>query len=113
MFLHDTWPRISWDSGAILTATFCVGLVAVLGHSFLEWLCRGIAAARGKTFLWPWKWTACGLVGIGLSFLVGMTIAGAAHQIGWIAESEETPFQDKYRVLALERYQARLVCQTI
>src|SRR5580765_7346559 len=86
-FLSDTWPRISWNAGAIWTTCLCVGLVLLLGHWFLVWLCRSVASTRGKPFSWPWKWTWCGLVGIALCFLVGMAIAGAVHQLGWIAES--------------------------
>ncbi len=96
-FLADVWPRISWNWGAIWTAFLCLGLALLLSHWFLDWLCRGIASARGKTFSWPWKWTVCGSVGIGLCFLVGMAVAGAVHQIGWIAGSEEPLFQDRYR----------------
>src|SRR5438445_13431226 len=43
-FLGDTWPRISWNWGAIWTAILCVGLVLSLGHRFLDGLCRSIAS---------------------------------------------------------------------
>jgi len=111
-FAADTWPRISWNWSAIWTGILCVGVVLLLGHWFLNGLCRSIASAQGKTFSWPWKWTWCGLTGVGLCFLVGMAVAGAAHQIGWIAESEETLFEDKYRVLH-ERSRVRHVCYVI
>jgi len=108
-FLSDTWPRISWNWSAVLTGLLCIGLVLLLAHLFLAWLCRSIASNRGKTFSWPWKWTWCGLIGVGLCFLVGMAVAGAAHQIGWIAENEEPLFEDKF----LERFRGQIACRTI
>jgi hypothetical protein len=99
-FLRDTVPRISWDWGAIAAGTLFTGLLLILGHSFLSWLGRGIASARGTTFRWPWKWTWCGLGGIALCLLVGMAVAGAAHQIGWIAGRQESLFESRPLKLA-------------
>ena len=94
-FLADTLPRISWDWGAIGAGVLCTGLIFFLGHRFLSWLSRYIATARGTAFSWPWRWTWCGLIGIALFFLVGMAVAGVAHQIGWIANSEAPLFEDR------------------
>jgi len=38
---------------------------------------------------WKWRWTLCGIAAIGVLFLVGLSIGGAIHQIGWIATSDE------------------------
>jgi len=98
-FLTETLPRISWKGNAIWIAILCVGIVGGLSHWFLNWLSSSIASSRSKTFSWPWKWTMSCLVAVGLCFLVGMAAAGAAHQIGWIAEADEPLFEDKFRKL--------------
>jgi hypothetical protein len=99
-FIRDIWPRISWNWGSILTGILCSALILFLGHSLLAWLSHGIAAARGKPFRWPMKWTVCGLGAIALCFLIGMAVAGAAHQIGWIAESDEPLYEERPRAIA-------------
>jgi hypothetical protein len=96
-FLSHIIPRISWDGGAIAAGILFTGLLLLLGHGFLSWLSQSIAIARGTTFCWPWKWTWCGLMAIGLCFLVGMAVTGAAHQIGWIASSKESLFESRSR----------------
>jgi hypothetical protein len=101
-FIRDVWPRISWDFGSILTVILCSALILFLGHWFLDWLSRGIASAKGKTFRWPMKWTACAFGAIALCFLIGMAVAGAAHQIGWIAENDEPLYEQRPR--AIEHY---------
>src|SRR5689334_12963767 len=95
-FIRDVWPRISWNPGSIFTGILCSALIFGLGHWFLDWLSRGIASARGKSLRWPMKWTACGLGAIALCFLIGMAVAGAAHQIGWIAQSEESLYVNSF-----------------
>jgi len=95
--LRDTLPRISWNWGAIVSGIGLIVLILVLGHWFLSWLGKSIASTRAVNFSWPLKWTCCGLAAIGLSFLVGMAVAGAAHQIGWIMSSDESLFHDRFR----------------
>lgn len=95
-FLARVVPRISWDPGAIATGVLFLGLFAFIGHSFVAWLVRSVATARKVSFQWRWKWTAAAMVLIALCFLVGMAVAGAAHQLGWIMESNESLFQDRY-----------------
>jgi len=56
-----------------------------------------ITSARGKSFRWPMKWTACGLGSIALCFLIGMAVAGAAHQIAWIAQNEESLYENSFK----------------
>ena len=99
-FIHDVWPKITWQWGSIFTGISCAFLILFLGHQFLNWLSRSIATARGKDFRWPWKWTACGLGAITLCFLIGMAIAGAAHQIGWIAQTEESLYESDFQKFA-------------
>jgi hypothetical protein len=96
-FIRDVWPRISWNWGSIFSGILCSAIIFGLGHWFLDWLSRGIATAKGKSFRWPWRWTACGLGAIALCFLIGMAVAGAAHQIGWIAQSDEPLYEQMPR----------------
>jgi len=96
-FIRDVWPRISWNWGSIFTGILCSALIFGLGHWFLDWLSRAIASARGKSFRRPWKWTAAALFAIALCFLIGMAVAGTAHQIGWIAQSDEPLYEETPR----------------
>jgi len=96
-FLAATLPRVSWDWGTLSLGVLCAGLILWLGHRFFGWLSQHIATARGKNFSWPWRWTWCGFVGVILFFLVGMAVAGAAHQIGWIVSNKECLFEEQPR----------------
>jgi hypothetical protein len=77
-----------------------IALILVMGHYFLGWLSKSIAAARCISFVWPWKWTICGVGAVSLCFLVGMAVAGTVHQIGWIMTSNERLFEDRFKYRA-------------
>jgi hypothetical protein len=95
-FILRVVPKISWDWGAVTTGIFFTSLLGIAGHYFLAWLTRGIAATRGVSFQWQRKWTFSGLLLLAFCFVVGMSVAGAAHQMGWILTSEESLFVDRY-----------------
>jgi hypothetical protein len=105
-FLKRTAPDVSWNWDLIGMAVFCSAVIIVLGHRFASWVTTSIAAKRGLDWRWPWKWTCCGLAMVGLSFLVGMSVGGAAHQIGWLAGSQESWFERKPRFM-YDRIQMR------
>lgn len=88
-FLKRTIPQISWSWDLAGMAILSSAIILVLAHQFFGWITDNIAKSRGQNYKWLWKWTWCGLVTIALLFLVGMSLGGAAHQIGWIAGSKE------------------------
>lgn len=94
-FLSRTLPNISWNWELIGMGLFCTAVVLLLAHRFLAWVTRSIASARNSSWRWPWKWTWCGFASIVLLFLVGMSIGGVAHQIGWVLSSTERWFEPK------------------
>ena len=94
-FVSRTLPRISWNSDLIAMAVLCCVVILGLAHGFLHWITKSIASARGKNWTWPWKWTWCGLLGIFLLFLIGMSVGGAVHQVGWMASTQESWFEAK------------------
>jgi hypothetical protein len=96
-FLQRTVPSISWNWDLIGMAALCVVLIALMGHRFASWMVAGVANRSGKGWRWRWRWTWGGLAGLGLMFLVGMSVGGAAHQIGWMAGSQEPWFERKPR----------------
>jgi hypothetical protein len=98
-FLQRTVPSITWNWDLVGMAALCVVLIALLGHRFASWIVTSIANKSGKNWGWPWRWTWCGLTVLGLMFLVGMSVGGAAHQIGWIAGSQEAWFERKPRFM--------------
>ena len=111
-FLIDTMPRVSWNWGAImfaigcrflaaslLAALFAIGcsaFVLFVGHHFATWLSRGFTSARGISFVWPLRWTLCCFAIMGIGFLVAMSVAGVAHQVGWIVGSNDSLFEDRF-----------------
>jgi hypothetical protein len=105
-FLKRTGPEIAWNWDLAVMAVLCAGMIALLGQTLASWVTKHIAAKHDTMRQWPWRWTWCGLIGLGLLFLVGMSVGGAAHQIGWIAGSEEPWFERKPRYLE-ERMQMR------
>jgi hypothetical protein len=94
-FLGRVLPKVSWDWGAIVTAVVFAALIGILAHYFLAWLRRAIAVARGASLRWQRKWTVCGLLLCAFCLLVGMSVAGAAHQLGWMFNSNESLFEDR------------------
>lgn len=94
-FLNRTVTQISWNWDIVGMATVCVALIVLMGHYFASWLTGHIASKRESDWRWPWKWTCCGLVAVGLAFLVGMAVGGAAHQIGWLSSQSESWYERK------------------
>jgi hypothetical protein len=110
-FLERTLPKISWNWDIAGMGLVCVALILFLAHRFLDWLTGNIANRRGKSWRWPWKWTWCGLSAVMIFFLVGMSVGGMVHQIGWIVSSPEPWFEIKggsYK----ERYEMRMIGMT-
>lgn len=88
-FLARTLPRISLNLDLVFMALLSAGGVLLLTHWLLKWLTGQIAAAGGQDWHWPWRWTWCGASAVAVAFLVGMSVGGIAHQIGWIVSSPE------------------------
>lgn len=97
-FISRVIPRITWDWAAITTGIVFACLLGISAHFFLVWLTRGIALARAASFQWQCKWTLSGLLLLVFCLLVGMSVAGAAHQLGWILASRESLFEDRYAI---------------
>lgn len=97
-FLSRVLPKVSWDWGAIVTAVVFTALTGILAHYFLAWLTRAIAVARGTSLRWQRKWTLCGLFLCAFCLLVGMSVAGAVHQLGWMFSSNESLFENRYAI---------------
>ncbi len=98
-FLNRTVPQITWNWDLVGMAVICSALIAVLGHRFAVWITTSIVSKRGTAWRWPWRWTLCGFAAVGLLFLVGMSVGGAAHQFGWLIGSQEPWFEQKPRYL--------------
>jgi hypothetical protein len=97
-FLQRTVPQITWNWDLVVMGVLCTAVVCFLGHRFASWLTISIARQRGLDWRWPWRWTICGLVGIGLSFLVGMCAGGIAHQVGWLSSQTESWYERRGEV---------------
>jgi len=90
-FLSRTVPQIRWNWNLVLMAVLCAALVLLGAQWFLNWIWQATRAAHSSSppGRWPWKWTWCGLTAIAVFFLVGMSVGGITHQIGWMAASPE------------------------
>lgn len=99
-FITRTIPKISVNIDMILFAGLCLLIVLVIGHQFTLWLVSSITSK----FKWTWKWTFVAVIGVCLPMLVGMSVVGLVHQIGWISSSTEP----LYRVVGrgyMERFE--------
>lgn len=97
-FLGRTVPAIHWNWDLLAMGMVCLVLVLLGSQWFLKWLCRGSEPLRKALALqtWPWKWTYCGLAAMAVLFLVGMSVGGIVHQLGWLA-AEPTPMIEAKR----------------
>jgi hypothetical protein len=59
-------------------------------------LIRLQSSSYGASLRWQRKWVVCGLLLCAFWLLVGMSVAGAAHQLGWMFNSNESLFEDQY-----------------
>ena len=89
-FLKRTLPGITWNWDLVGMGILCSILILFIAHRSFSWLTQSIANAQGKSWRWHWRWTWCGLSSIIVFFLIGMSVGGTAHQIGWIASSPES-----------------------
>lgn len=94
-FLNRTVTQISWNWDLVGMAILCVVIILLMGHYFASWVTNSIVSKRGKEWRWPWKWTCCGLAIVGIAFLVGMSVGGAAHQVGWLSSQSESWYERK------------------
>jgi hypothetical protein len=94
-FLIRTLPEITWNWDIMGLAVLCVVIILFLSHRLLVWLVSRVAAASGKSWQWHWKWTWCGLSAVFVFFLVGMSVGGMVHQIGWLMTSREPLYEVK------------------
>ncbi|MGK0190759.1 MAG: hypothetical protein ACI9R3_006589, partial [Verrucomicrobiales bacterium] len=81
-FLQRTLPNITWNGSLVGMGVLCSMIALGLAHGFL----RSVIKAGQR---WRFRWTVCGLMIVGLVFLVGMSVAGVVHQVGWIVGSDE------------------------
>ena len=94
-FLKRTVPRITWNWDLVGMGVVCSAAILIAAHWFLNWVASFRAAARGEEFRWPWKWTVSGLMATGICFLVGMSVGGIAHQVGWLCAQTERWYERK------------------
>lgn len=76
--------RLDWSSTALAaTALGCFGAGL---HWFLTWLTPHVL--RGD-FRWRLRWTFCAVAVIVMMFIAGISMVGIAHQVCWLARSDE------------------------
>lgn len=94
-FLLRTIPAIHGNLDVFLMSGLCVVVVLVGAQWFFKWLGKSVPLmqatlpARG----WPWKWTYSGVIALALLFLVGMSVGGVVHQLGWFFSDPRPMFE--------------------
>lgn len=88
-FCSRTLPAIDWNWPMIALSVFCLAGIGFGLDRFLKWVSSFVAEKRGKSFVWPTRWTWSALVAVSIFFAVGMSVGGVLHQVGWMAGSEE------------------------
>jgi hypothetical protein len=81
-----TEMTVNWD--LLGMALLCLAVGGVVLHQFLRWLAGYVGKARGSTFVWPVRWTGCGLILMGFFFVIGTTVSGVKQQVEWIRQSD-------------------------
>lgn len=77
------WPDVILALGAL-------ALLAVGTHRFCCWLYLSTAPpADAQPRAWPLRWTAAILALVLVMFIAGTAMIGVAHQVVWIARSDE------------------------
>ncbi len=94
-FLARIVPKVTWNWDLVGMSIVSAAVILLLAHWFSNWIVKNAASARGVEWRWPWKWTICALMSIGLFFLVGMCVGGIVHQLGWMASSQEPWYEAK------------------
>jgi len=88
-FCSRTLPAIDWNWTMIALSGFCLAGIGFGLNRFLKWFACFVAEKRGKSFIWPTRWTWSALAAVGLFLAVGMSVGGVLHQVGWMAGSKE------------------------
>ncbi len=78
--------RVKWDLFGM--ALLCLAVGGVVMHQFLLWVSGYAMKARGSTFVWPVRWTVCGLILMSLFFVIGTAVSGIKQQVEWIRQSD-------------------------
>lgn len=95
IFLARTVPQMQFNLDLVGMALFCVVTMGFGLNWFFRWLTEGIAVKRGwinEKFVWQRRWAWSIVLGLGLLFVVSMSVGGVAHQVGWMAASDEPMF---------------------
>lgn len=91
--LSVSWPGVATAIAAL--AVFVVGL-----HLFAKWW---VAAVRGSAeehrSEWQWRWTVMATAAVVLSFVAGISVVGATHQLVWMATSEQPLAENSWKHL--------------
>lgn len=88
-FCSRTLPAIDWNWPMIALSVFCLAGIGFGLDRFLKRFSSFVAEKRGKSFIWPTRWTWSVLVAVSIFFAVGMSVGGVLHQVGWMAGSKE------------------------
>lgn len=94
-FLARTAPKVTWNWDLVAMGIVSAAVILLLAQRFLTWIVKNVTLARNLEWRWPWRWTWCGLVAIGLFFLVGMCVGGVAHQAGWLSSQSGSWYEIK------------------
>ncbi len=84
VYLYRVIPQVVVSESGVLTAAFCLCVLAVGLHWFLRWL-----TAQRTAQPWPFRRTAAFLALMVLMFVAGIAFVGIGHQAAWLLTSPE------------------------
>lgn len=92
-YLYRTLPQVRINLPGVLTATVCLGALAIGLQWFLRWFAAqtpsDAADTNSTASSWPARRTGVILGLTLLLFVAGVAAAGISHQIGWLLTSPE------------------------
>lgn len=98
-FLGRVLPEITFNLSAIAFAVVCSGLLLWGMQRFCAWFYGDFRSRHAVDSpwpaVWPWRWTACVYCALWLLFLTSMSATGIAHQLVWLARSNEPVIESR------------------
>lgn len=87
-FLERVLPRVSVRCDGVLFFLVGLAIALVCAHSFLRWLVRNWSeSSLGSTTPWRFGSTAAVVALLLMMFVVGISLSGIVHQVGWLMHS--------------------------
>jgi len=95
-YLYNVLPSVRMNWSTLISTMVCLIMFSVGAHQFCSWLYRNIRSHTGDS-IWKIRWSLIGISVIFLMFIAGTAAVGVAHQMVFLATSDEPMWKDSPR----------------